>query len=69
MICKACNYNDETNNEEQDYLFWEMKDVNFEFERQEFSDEKEIMNGTMFVCPKCFTVQILPKDIKSVDEQ
>lgn len=66
MVCKACSYDSTTNKDEQDWEFWEYKDVNFEFERQEFTDEVEIMNGRMFVCPKCMTVQIQPTEIRKI---
>lgn len=63
MICNVCNYNSETNNDEEDYDFWVMTDTNFEFERQEFSDSIQILNGNLILCPKCFTLQILPKEV------
>ena len=66
MICKVCNYNSETNNSETDWKFWKMSDVVFEFERQEFTDEKECMNGTLLVCPKCFSLSILPTSTSNV---
>jgi hypothetical protein len=61
MKCNACGYNDESNEDENNWMFWQFKDVNFQLERQEFTDEIDIMNGRMFVCPKCFTVKIIKR--------
>jgi hypothetical protein len=58
MKCSACNYDTNNNPEESNYEFWEMKDINFELQRQEFTDVIEKMDGKMFVCPKCFAVRI-----------
>ncbi len=69
MICKCCGYNSETNSEESDWDFWEFADVNFEFERREFSDFKQVMNSKLKACPKCFTLQIEPTEVKEVELQ
>ena len=71
MKCNACNYDSDLNKEESDWMFWEMSNVNFEFERQEFTDEKEVMNGSLYVCPKCYNMQIVPKEKKftNLDEE
>lgn len=67
MICSYCNYNSETNSSEEDYEFWELVEVNFEFQRREFTDEVEIMNSSMFLCPKCFKPNFIIKDKRKLD--
>lgn len=64
MICKTCGYNSEHNVDESDYEFWKMSEVQFEFERQEFTDEKETMKGQLYCCPKCFTLRIADRTIE-----
>jgi hypothetical protein len=63
MICKACNYDSDKNESDSNYIFWQMTNINFQFERQEFTDVVEVLDGDMFLCPKCFTPQIVKTNI------
>lgn len=67
MICSHCNYNSKTNIDEEDYEFWEMTDVNFEFQRREFTDEVEVMNCSMFLCPKCYKPIFISKEKRKIE--
>ena len=53
MICEACKYDSDKNEKEKDWQFWKMDGVFFEFERQEFTDVKDIAKVEMYLCPKC----------------
>jgi len=61
MICKVCNYDDSKNKDETDWEFWVSMD-SIHFKRQEFTDEVELLEVNLIMCPKCHSINEIPKD-------